>query len=655
MNFFEHQERARKKTIVLFLYFFLAMALIIFSIDLIFLGLVLYSGDPQFIAWASGTTPTHSAPVAITWDLIVRMFVHLALFVAPAVILVIVIGTVFRLLSLKAGGIAVAELAGATPIDPSTQDFKQRRFINIVEEMSIASGVALPKLYVMEKESSINAFVAGIHPSDTVMVVSQGALDELNRDELQGVVGHEYSHIFNSDMQISVRLIGILAGILLIGQLGTFLLHSLRGRRTHYSSKSSSKKGGDGIVMIFLLGIGLYVVGYIGLFFGRLIKSAISRQRELLADSSSVQFTRNPIGLVGALQKIQQSTVGTYLNSSHAEDISHLCFCPSLSILFTRLLDTHPPLDVRIKELDPKGFYRHELSERPKSAAEQKPKVEPKPVKKNFPFIGIGIIQDSIGNPSDAHVDLAIALLRNIPTSLKEISHNPSKVHYIYFALLLAQEPSQHEKGVEYLKICLSKDELNDIIELNKLIITLDRRAILPLIDISMPAFRKISPEKRRILFNQLEKLSLLDKQDLFEFTLLGIIGKNVEDREPKELRVKYDNFDDVAPSLSILASFIIAANPREEEVQTARFKNFSKELTSHMLTKYPIQELDPSILLPALQELNLLAPLCKEKLIQRCLEAIQDDQKISLEEAELIRGIAACLDCPIPPLIATG
>jgi len=605
MNFFEHQEQARKKTTILFLYFFLAIVLIIIAIDLLLVGLIIYLKNIPF-----------------SFALFTTMLIETALFVSPAIILIIVIGTLFRLFRLKAGGIAVAELANATLLESNPKDFKEQQFVNVVEEMSIASGIPVPKLYVMRKEPAINAFVAGIKPSDTVMVVSQGALTELNRDELQGVVGHEYSHILNSDMQISVKLIGLLAGVLLIGQLGQFILRSMTyGQR---------KKGNGGFIL-FLFRLGVFAVGYIGLFFGRLIKAAISRQRELLADSSSVQFTRNPTGLVGALQKIQQSTVGTHLNSSHAEDISHLCFCPSLAVLFTQLLDTHPPLDERIKRIDPNGEYRRTVKNN--SVAKENLKKQ-KTSSFNIVPIPIATIQNSIGNPSDAHVNLAMSLLNEIPNNIKELSHTPSKVEFIYYALISSSE--------------------TEIPGLYQTLSAMERRAILPLIDISIPAFRENTPEERRRIFNTLEALVHHHPQNLFQFTLLGIIGKNVEDRQPQDQKVKYDNFDDVIPSLSILATFVILAGHHSEEIQKTRLDVFIKKLTAKPFNKPSLTTFDPHILLPALKELNLLSPLCKQQLLQTCLGAIQDDGNISIEEAELIRGIAACLDCPIPPIIAT-
>lgn len=648
MNFFEHQEKARKKTGRLIFYFVLAIFLIIVSIDLIILGLVLFSADPSIIHTVADLNTTDHTPVNITPELILRAFLHIASVISPAIILVIVLGSAFRMLTLRSGGVSVAEIADATPIDPNTTDINERKFINVVEEMSIASGIAIPALYVMQNEMGINAFVAGIHPADTVMVVTKGALIKLNRDELQGVIGHEYSHIFNSDMQISVRLIGVLAGVLLIGQLGFFIIRYLgRGR-----SSSSSNKKGDGALFIFLLGLGLCIVGYIGLFFGRLIKAAISRERELLADACSVQFTRNPTGLVGALQKIEKETDGTYLKTRHAEDISHLCFCPSLPMMFTHLLDSHPPLDERINIIDPDGIYRLDLNKTEIKFPSQGSK--PSTLSGFNALVGVVGMQASIGNPTDAHFDLALSLLENIPSEIRQASHNPDKVQNVYYALLLSMEPSLYEKGINIIQSATTAENLNETLHFYQAMSKLDQRSILPLIDISIPTFKTKSTEERRTIFDTLMKLCVLDKEDLFEFTFLGIIGKSVDDRTPKELKIKYSKFEQVIPSLTALLSFVIACGKEDEPTLKNRFMLIAKKLTTTELVMTPVSKLEPQLILPALKELNLLSPLCKQQLIKACLESIQEDQKITLEEAELVRGIAACLDCPIPPIVAT-
>ncbi|MGD9592503.1 MAG: M48 family metalloprotease, partial [Candidatus Berkiella sp.] len=343
MNFFEHQEKAKKKTFWLVLYFIIAIVCIILFIDVVFAAAIIYAQPEHYFA-TSNVYTINDAMSNLNQNAIIDLMIGVTVLVSPVIILVIFIGTLWKMYSLRDGGIAVAQMVQAQPISPSTTNFLEKRFINIVEEMSIASGVQVPKLFVMQ-DKAINAFVAGIKPEDTVMVVTQGALEQLTRDELQSVVGHEFSHILNSDMQISVKLMGILGGLLLIGQAGYFMLRIL-GSSNRRSSSSSNKKGsGNIVIVILIIGLGLLILGYIGLFFGRLIKAAVSRQRELLADASSVQFTRNPQGLVFALRRILESEKGTYLSSKNVEDISHLCFCTPRWTLFQSLLATHPPLE----------------------------------------------------------------------------------------------------------------------------------------------------------------------------------------------------------------------------------------------------------------------------------------------------------------------
>ncbi|MDP2228494.1 MAG: M48 family metallopeptidase, partial [Moraxellaceae bacterium] len=323
MNFFDHQDIARRKTGLLLAYFVLAVALTMVAVDAVFyLMLVmlgaLHPGDTLF--WHDWS------PQALLGTLIAVMT-----------------GCLVEYLRLSGGGTALARSIGARRIDFATRDLQERQFINVVEEMSIASGVPVPALYVMDREAGINAFVAGLRPDDTVMVVTGGALAAFTRDELQAVAGHEYSHILNGDMRLNMRLMMILGGILVIGQLGSFLMRHAR------VSNVVRSRDNRGALMMIVAGLLIWLVGAIGLFFGRVIKAAISRQREFLADASSVQFTRNPSGLAHALIRIRNQAEGSVLDNLHAEDMSHLCFGEALH--FSRWLATHPPLDERIRVL----------------------------------------------------------------------------------------------------------------------------------------------------------------------------------------------------------------------------------------------------------------------------------------------------------------
>src|ERR1051325_10285133 len=318
MDFFERQDKARKNTKVLVVYFVLAVACIIAAV---YLACLLILGG------AAAHHHGRAAEFAL-WNSDVFFYSSMG------TLAVIVFGSLYQISALSGGGSVVAESLGGRPVEPGTTDAQERRLLNVVEEMSIASGVPMPKVYVLDEERGINAFAAGHSTSDAVVAVTRGTLQTLNRDELQGVIGHEFSHILNGDMRLNLRLMGIIFGILCLATIGRILLRT-RGRRNPLP----------------LLGLALLAIGGIGVFFGRLIQAAVSRQREFLADASSVQFTRNPAGLSGALQKI--GGVGSQIESDRAADACHMFFGNALGSSFLGMFATHPPLEERIRAIDP--------------------------------------------------------------------------------------------------------------------------------------------------------------------------------------------------------------------------------------------------------------------------------------------------------------
>src|SRR5690554_4621861 len=326
-GFFQRQANARRNTGLLVALFLSAVILITLAVCLV--GYALTRSEASSLPFHLWLTSRHG------------------LVTAAAVVLLVGLTSLVRWIDLAGGGSRVAHMVGARLIEPDTRDSQERMLRNIVEEMSVASGVPVPDLYVMDNETGINAFVAGYTPGEAVMVVTQGALAQLTRDELQGVVGHEFSHILNGDMRLNVRLIALLAGILMVGQIGYFMV-----RAGFYSSGRSRNRDGRAQAAMGLIGLALMVIGYVGVFFGRLIQAAVSRQREMLADASSVQFTRNPEGIGSALFKIGMAS-GYLDTTSHASDMNHMCFGESARMKFTSLLASHPPVNERINAIQP--------------------------------------------------------------------------------------------------------------------------------------------------------------------------------------------------------------------------------------------------------------------------------------------------------------
>ncbi|MCE3004308.1 MAG: M48 family metallopeptidase, partial [Xanthomonadaceae bacterium] len=338
MDFFAQQALARGQSRRLVVLFVVAVACIAASIAVV-LMLVLDLGLASAQRAAAGTTlfSRHAAAGGVA---------------AAVTLLVIVIASAFKVARLRGGGAVVARELGGSLVPSDTRDHRLRRLRNVVEEIAIASGVPVPEIYVLEQEPGINAFAAGWSPADAAVAVTAGALEHLDRDELQGVVAHEFSHILNGDMRLNIRLMGLLFGILVIGIAAREVLLRSRG------------SGRDGAALL-LVALGIMIIGYVGLFFGRLIKAGVSRQREFLADASAVQFTRQNQGIAGALKKIAANAEGSQLAAHDGEEISHMLFGDGVG--YSRLFATHPPLVERIRRLD-RGFDPRELARMARAA-----------------------------------------------------------------------------------------------------------------------------------------------------------------------------------------------------------------------------------------------------------------------------------------------
>src|SRR5882672_10147658 len=336
MDFFEQQHRARSRTWLMLLLFVLAVAAIVAVLNLVGVAVYIWIFDP---------------PILYERNLLQAVPRHVYGWSTAVILGVIAWGTGRRLYQLSGGGVAVADMIGARHMKRDTGEASERRLLNVVEEMALASGIAVPLVFVMDDQHTINAFAAGYSPHEAVVIVTRGALEQLNRDELQGVVAHEFSHILNGDMRLNVTLVGVIAGIVLFGSLGAAMMTGGR------SESRGDDRGGGFDFRVFLLGLALWIIGSIGVFAGRLIKAVIARQREFLADASAVQFTRNPDGIGGALFKIGRR--GSVIVERHAEELSHMCIGAPVNDYFEfAWLSTHPLLDERIERILGPGATR---------------------------------------------------------------------------------------------------------------------------------------------------------------------------------------------------------------------------------------------------------------------------------------------------------
>ena len=412
MNFFEHQDQARKSTRLMIMLYVVAV-----------IGVV--------------TAVTIALAIAWYWAVDERPPAGFYPWAAIGTLGTIVIASLYHIVRLREGGEAIARLVGAQRVAPGTRDPLERRLLNVVEEMAIAAGTRVPAVFVMQGETGINAFAAGYDVSNAVVAVTRGALQTLNRDELQAVVAHEFSHIVNGDMWLNIRMMGVLGGIVFIGAIGEFIM------RSQGQSRSRRDSGSGGV---FAFGLALMAIGYIGLFFARLIKAAVSRQREFLADASSVQFTRNPTGIAGALDQIRASAGGTLIANRYAEDMSHMFFGQAVKVWLGGMLDTHPPIDERIRRVLP-SFGATEYRRGRVSAAVADGEGAParateasgKRASDQAHAWGRSVAQSVAlaGALEAGKMDYARALIQRVPQQLRDALHKKDSAPAVVVALLL--------------------------------------------------------------------------------------------------------------------------------------------------------------------------------------------------------------------------
>ncbi len=642
-TFFKHQNRARKSTtFLLFLYILSVITIII--------------GTYFFILWlftlTNNNTSFYSQPL---WH--PEMFKH----ISASLILLVGGGTMYKSLQLSKGGSTVAEMLGGRLVNQSSTGLNERRLLNIVQEIAIASGTKVPPIYILDREKGINAFAAGFKTGQAVIAVSRGCSELLTRDELQGVIAHEFSHIINGDMRLNIRLMCILHGILVIALTG-YTLVRLSSRTSQYSSSNSKRNGGGGIFLI--LGAGLMILGYTGVFFSNLIKMAVSRQREFLADASAVQFTRNPSGIGGALKKIGSITLGSRISHPRAEEASHMFFARGIKSKLIQLLSTHPPLDKRIKKIDPSFdgiFVYKSIAEISKNVFEETKEKYGNNDEDKGDFATSILkpekIVDKIGTFDPESLTTAKGILFTIPLFLLSSAQNPYSAQALIFCLLLSPEKENRRKQLEIIKNTKIKGIEEEVIQTEKITKSLEKKHRLPLVDLALASLLQMSKSQYFVFRKAVDDLIHADDHmNVFEYTLHCIVLRHLDPKFGKENPIALEKTSLkslVKPVNNLLLALAILGNDSTEDAKKAyeagaEHCGIDKNLRAEFNTDLDIST---NFLDNSLKKIINISPDIKEKILLACVACITIDKTITVNEFELIRAISDSLDCPLPPL----
>jgi len=643
MNFFGYQEKARRNTAVLVALFIVAILLISMAVyGAVVIGAVV--GQFFFVDQQSGLFGYSSNQM---WN------VELFLWVSAATLAVILGGSAYRIHTLsQGGGTAVAEMLGGSRLPASAKGPLDRRLLNVVEEMAIASGLPVPPVFILE-QSGVNAFAAGFTPSDTVIGVTRGAVELLSRDELQGVIAHEFSHIFNGDSAMKMRMMGMLYGITLVSDAGIGLLTMKRTSR--YSRDRGTHPG------LVVIGLLLFIVGTIGVVIADMIKRAVSRQREYLADAAAVQFTRNPEGIANALKVIGGYKQGSKINHHSAGQASHFFFGNALKSWYSSdWWATHPPLEERIRRIEPgfKGRF-NKVDVKVRSSANMAQASADFMVSSGdrvaHSQVNPEAVLAMVGNPGPESLQEAKLILKKMPARVTDFAHDPYTARAAVYALLIDSDAVQRKIQLQVLEKSADPNVFRETLEILPDVEALSDELRLPLVEMVMPALKEMSMPQYQLFKKSVGALIKADHQvSLFEFSLYRMVIRrlNGEFGRSGAIEVKYHRMKTLLPQCQVLLTLLARTGHGVRE--DGGEKPFSEAMAMLAEGEHSMLERRESRLShfdQALIQLNMATPELKEMVLKAALHCVVCNGMISLKEGELLRVIADGLDCPLPPL----
>ena len=625
MNFFEHQDRARRNTRGLILVMLVAVALLLAALNaVVLMAVALMQGVMPDRVWLG-----EQLNVIATVSFLGAAFIGLA--------------GLLRSESLRGGGGRVARDLGGTPVEMDTSDPKRRQLVNVVEEMAIAAGIPVPEIYVLENEPAINAFAAGYGPGDAAVAVTRGTLEKLNREELQGVMGHEFSHILNGDMRLNTRLMGMTFGIMVIGMIGRGLLRGM-----FYTGGARRRGGGgDARVQLALIAtaLALVVIGMLGVIAGRLIQAAVSRKREFLADATAVQLTRSSDGIAGALRKIG-GLDGSTLTASRSEEIGHMLFGPGRK-LWGSALATHPPLRERLRAIQP--HVRHDLSSAAESATGR---AGASPAAAGFSS-GEQSAVEHAGAPDDGDLKAAQALLAGLPKLLVKTAHSDSGAALVIAACLLSSDSKVARRQQTLLSQYWGSEAASACEQLNRIIQRHGPAVRLPLLEMAFPVLRRKPLAERDALVVLCHQLVAADGQvSAFEYSLTRLLKQLLDEVEnPARKQSGWLTRDAYQEAASVLFS-VVAAHGRDnsdsihDAAMAGLTRLFPNNTPAAQAENSGWRQFDE-----ALGTLDRLHGSDKQRLLLALETTIRHDDVVTPAQSDLLRVICASLHVPVPPV----
>ncbi len=635
MDFFEQQALARRRS---------GLLVVLMAVAVISLITVSSFVIALIVGWMDGGGPDRPE-LSVTARALSVVTPGLFIGVAIPVLAVVIVAGLFKRYQLSGGGAAVAEAMNGRRLDPSSTDPDARKVLNVVEEMALASGIPVPPVYVIE-DAAINAFAAGYSSRDAVIGVTRGCIRHLTRSELQGVVAHEFSHVFHGDMRLNTRLVAVLYGILVIGLMGRGILQAMPWRRGN-----SKDNAGPQLLVIALV---LIALGAIGTLFGHIIKAAVSRQREYLADASAVQFTRNPDGIAGALKKIGAVPAGSAVSEPHVHEFSHMFFCQAVGRRRGGWMSTHPPLEDRIRRIEPgwDGTFPalvdpvDEPEQTPAHAASARPS----------PLMTAAIAQaaiDAIGQADPAHLAAAQQQLAAMDPELRDAAHDAYLARAVIYGLLLSEDATVQQRQLAALAREAHPDVQARLADWRERLVSLPPQARLPLLEATLPALRQLSTAQYATFKSCLRALIQADGQvSLREWSFFRIVVHTLEARDTASTSGTLATHQrDVALLLAALAR----AGSRDSASAQAAFRAGAAALDAPDLAP-PITGADsPHVLDDAVTRLAGLEADRKRPLLRALAQVVTCDGPASPTQAELLRAVALALDCPLPPMVQGG